>query len=122
VNWFTIALILSRTARGFGSASPALFEDVIDPVQSKKADEDQIDGHCGAHDPRRDQQEYSRDHRGDRQKVLDTAGVHRELIADSDGSPGKPCASADPPAHDSRHKPDLPATFSSPACGRRKFW
>lgn len=63
--------------------SPALFEEVIDPVQSKKADEDQIDSHREAHQPRRDQQEYPRDHGGDRQKVLDAAGVHRELIADS---------------------------------------
>lgn len=83
MNWFTIALILSKTARGFGPASPALFEEVIDPVQSKKADEDQIDSHCEARDPRRDQQEYPRGHGGDRHKVLDTAGVHRELIADS---------------------------------------
>jgi hypothetical protein len=41
VNWFTLVLILSKMALGFGPASPALFEEVIDPVQSKKADEDQ---------------------------------------------------------------------------------
>ena len=43
MNWFTFVLILSKTARGFGPTSPALFEEVIDPVQSKKADEDHRD-------------------------------------------------------------------------------
>ena len=76
MNWFTTCSIFPKR-RSFGPASPALFEEVIDPVQSKKADEDQIDSHCEAHDPRRDQQEYPRDHGGDRQKVSDTVGVHR---------------------------------------------
>jgi hypothetical protein len=44
---------------GLGSTSPALFEDVIDPIQSDNADDDQIDGHREAHDPRRDHQEHS---------------------------------------------------------------
>ncbi len=34
-----------------------LFENVIDPVQSEKADEDQIDRDSPAHDARREQQE-----------------------------------------------------------------
>ena len=61
MNWFTLVLILSKMALGFGPASPALFEEMIDPVQSNKADEDQIDGHCEAHDSRRNQQKHSRD-------------------------------------------------------------
>ena len=43
MKWFTIVLILSKTAWGFGSASPALFEGMIDPVQSEKADKDHRD-------------------------------------------------------------------------------
>lgn len=39
------------------SRVPTLFEDVIDPVQSEKADEDQIDSDREAHDPGREQQE-----------------------------------------------------------------
>ena len=53
---------MTTRARGFGPASPALFEEMIDPVQSKKADEDQIDGHCEAHDSMRNQQKHSRDY------------------------------------------------------------
>ena len=71
--------ICSTEHRGAGSG-PCLrtsLDDVIDPVQPQKADEDQIDGDCHAHDPRRDQQEHSRDHGGDRQEVLNTGGVHR---------------------------------------------
>jgi hypothetical protein len=60
-------LILSRTARGFGPALTALIEDVIDPVQSEKAHDDQIDRHCEAHDPRRDQQKHSRGQGNNRQ-------------------------------------------------------
>ena len=45
MNCFTLVVIFSKMALCFGPASPALFEKVIDPVQSKKADEDQIDGH-----------------------------------------------------------------------------
>jgi hypothetical protein len=82
-------LNLSKTARSFGPASPALFEEVIDPVQSNKADEDQIDGHCEAHDPRRNQQKHSRDQGNDRQKVVSTDDVHPKLIADSDDSVGR---------------------------------
>ena len=74
---------------GRGPASPALIEEVIDPVQSKKADEDQIDGHCEAHDPRRNQQKHSRDQGNDRQKVVSTGDVHQKLIADLDDSAGR---------------------------------
>lgn len=72
-----------------GCASPALIEEVIDPVQSNKADEDQIDGHCEAHDSRRNQQKHSRDQGNDRQKVVSTDDVHPKLIADSDDSVGR---------------------------------
>ena len=42
-----------------GSQQPWLFENVIDPVQSEKADEDQINRDSPAHDARREQQEQS---------------------------------------------------------------
>ena len=73
-------------AAAFTAQSATLFDDVIDPVQPEKADEDQIDSHCEAHGPRRDHQEHPRDHGGDRQKVMGTGDVHLELIADSDRS------------------------------------
>ena len=49
----------------FGSF--ALIDEVIDSIQSEKADEDQVDCHCEAHDPGRDHQKHSRDQGSDRQ-------------------------------------------------------
>jgi len=37
----------------FDPASGDIIDDVIDPVQSEKPDENQIDSHCEAHDPGR---------------------------------------------------------------------
>ena len=55
---------------------PALFDEMIYPVQSEKADEDTIDGHCELHDARRNQQEYPRDHGANREQVLSKHRVH----------------------------------------------
>jgi len=52
---------------GLQSRVPALFDDVIDRVQPEKADEDQIDSDSEAHDPRREQQEQSREQGSDGQ-------------------------------------------------------
>jgi len=60
---------------------------VIDPVQSEKPDKNQVDSHCEAHDPGRNQQEHSRGQGSDWQKRLGSIGVHPGLIADSDASP-----------------------------------
>jgi hypothetical protein len=54
-------------ARGAAPASRTLFDDVIDPVQPEKADEDQINSDSEAHDPRREQQEQSREQGSDGQ-------------------------------------------------------
>ena len=54
-----LTMELMRTTRD-AAALAALFEDVVDPVQSENADDDQIDRHCVADDPRRDQQKHSR--------------------------------------------------------------
>jgi hypothetical protein len=71
---------------------------VIDPVQSEKPDENQVDSHCEAHDPGRNQQEHSRGQGSDWQKRLGSIEVHPGLITDSDASPpagaGEPCAGA----------------------------
>jgi hypothetical protein len=79
---------LTTRARDFAPTLRALFDDVIDPVQPEKADEDQIDSHGEAHGPRREHQERSRDQGSDWQKVVGS-GVHLEFIADSDGSPAR---------------------------------
>jgi hypothetical protein len=61
-----------------------LVDDVIDPVESEKADEDQVDCHCEAHDPRCDHQKYSRDQGSDRQQRIACGEMHSSNIADSD--------------------------------------
>jgi hypothetical protein len=48
---------LTTMARDFAPALRALFDDVIDPVQPEKADEDQIDRDSPAHNARSEQQE-----------------------------------------------------------------
>jgi hypothetical protein len=61
---------LPRLVQRQGASVPrvtGLFDEVIDPVQSREADEDQVDSHCEAHDPRRDHQEHSRGQGSDRQ-------------------------------------------------------
>jgi hypothetical protein len=60
---------------------------MIDAVQSKKADENQVDSHCEAHDPGRKQQEHSRGQSSDWEKRLGSIEVHQGLITDSHASP-----------------------------------
>jgi hypothetical protein len=79
-----------RPARTTGALAPGqatLSDDVIDPVQSEKSNENQVDSHCEAHDPGRNQQEHSRGQGSDWQKRLGSIEVHPELITDSDASP-----------------------------------
>jgi len=64
-----------------------LFDHVIDPVQPEKANEDQIQRHCEAHDPRRYYEEHSRGQGSDRQKWICSIEVHLEFIPDSNASP-----------------------------------
>ena len=61
-----------------------LVDDVIDSVESEKADEDQVDRHCEAHDPGRDHQKHSRDQGSDRQQRIASGEMHSSNIADSD--------------------------------------
>lgn len=67
-----------------------LFDEVIDPVQSEQADEDQVDRHCKAHNPRRNHQEHSCGQSSDRQKRICCIEVHLDFIPDSDASAGDP--------------------------------
>src|SRR5215208_3985967 len=60
----------------FRTAPIASVDDVIDPVESEKPDENQVDSHCEAHDPGRNQQEHSRGQASDRQKRLGSIEVH----------------------------------------------
>jgi hypothetical protein len=53
--------------RNSGPASPALFDDVVDPIQSEKADEDQVDSHCEAQSTGCDHEEHPRGQGNDRQ-------------------------------------------------------
>jgi hypothetical protein len=71
----------------FRTAPIASVDDVIDPVESEKPDENQVDSHCEAHDPGRNQQEHSRGQGSDWQKRLGSIEVHPGLIADSDALP-----------------------------------
>ena len=61
-----------------------LVDDVIDPVESEKADEDQVDCYREAHDPGCDHQKHSRDQGSDRQQRIASGEVHSSNIADSD--------------------------------------
>ena len=67
-----------------------LFDEVIDPVQSEQADEDQVDRHCKAHNPRRNHQKHSRGQRRDRQKGICCIEMHLGFIPDSEASAGEP--------------------------------
>jgi hypothetical protein len=53
-------------ARDSGPAA-RLFNDVIDPVQSRKANQDQVDSHCEAQNAGCDHEEHSRGHGNGRQ-------------------------------------------------------
>jgi hypothetical protein len=55
---------------------------VIDPVQSDKANEGQIDGHREAHDPG-SRQQHSGGYGSDREQRLGGGEVHPQLIATS---------------------------------------
>lgn len=60
-------------------APPASVDEVIDPVQPENSDEDQIDGHREAHDPRCNKQEHSREQGSERKQVTGCLEVHPEL-------------------------------------------
>jgi hypothetical protein len=64
----------------------ALFKELIDPIQSENAYDDQIDRHCETHDPRRDQQKHSRGQRDNRQQGVARIEVHLGFISDSRGA------------------------------------
>ena len=71
-------------SEGAGLRSRATsFDDVIDPVQSQNADEDQVDSHCEAHDPGRDHEEDPCSQGGDRKQWICRIQVHLEFIPDS---------------------------------------
>jgi hypothetical protein len=74
--------ITQRAWRRF--VSPILLEDVIDPVQSDQAHDDQIDRYGEAHDPRRDQQKHSRGQRDNRQQELACIEVQLEFAWSND--------------------------------------
>ena len=66
-----------------GASTAALFKELIDPIQSENAYDDQIDRHCDTHDPRRDQQKHSRGQRDNRQQGVACIEVHPGFISDS---------------------------------------
>ena len=78
--------IVPRLGHGFGPAHSAPFEEVIDPVQSEKSRDDQIDRHREAHDPRCDQQKHSRGQANNRHEGIGSIEVHRGTIPDSDAA------------------------------------
>lgn len=64
----------------------ALFKELIDPIQSENAYDDQIDRYGEAHDPRRDQQKHSCGQRDNRQQGVARIEVHPGFISDSRGA------------------------------------
>jgi hypothetical protein len=56
---------------------------VIDPVQSEKTDEDEVDSHGETHDPGRDHQEHSRGQGSDWQYRACSIEMHLDFTPDS---------------------------------------
>ena len=73
----------SKAPDSEGAGLRTSFDDVIDPVQSQNADEDQVDSHCEAHDPGRDHEEDPCSQGGDRKQWICGIQVHLEFIPDS---------------------------------------